>query len=336
MPPAKPAVIKLSDLASGQTGDCFAQLVERVRTTTQSGKPFFSCRFRDSRRTLNAVIWGDSPLFVKCEKDWQPGQFFKLRARCIETEKYGTQLEIKEIRQAKPTDEADGFDPLDLVDRTRFDPKVMFADLRTLVETEIRDEPLRLMVTQLLDRYAEVLQTLPGSSKHYYPFAGGWIEHTLSVTKSCIYLSHKYSELYPELQPPLNSDLVVAAAVLHDIGRVAELTPPFGLEPTVPGRLMGHLFLGRDMVREVAQEIKGLDPELLMALEHIVISHLSLPEWGSPRLPAIPECLILHHADDLDAKMEMYMRCLARDQSAGPFTDRDPVLGKPLWKGRKL
>jgi len=98
--------------------------------------------------------------------------------------------------------------------------------------------------------------------------------------------------------------------------------------------LLGHLFLGRDLVRDAAREIPELNPELLLMLEHLIVTHLSLPEWGSPRLPAIPECLILHHADDLDAKMEMYVRCLTRDFALGPFTDRDPVLGKQLFKGR--
>jgi 3'-5' exoribonuclease len=71
-------------------------------------------------------------------------------------------------------------------------------------------------------------------------------------------------------------------------------------------------------------------------LEHIVLSHLALPEWGSPRLPLVPECLIVHHADDLDAKLEMYARCLSRDQASGPFTDRDPVLNRQLYKGRSV
>lgn len=80
----------------------------------------------------------------------------------------------------------------------------------------------------------------------------------------------------------------------------------------------------------------GLNPELLALLEHLIVSHLTKPEWGSLRLPAVPEALILHHADDLDAKLEMYVRCLTRDAGDGPFTDRDPVLQRPLWKGRTV
>src|SRR5204862_6703593 len=106
------------------------------------------------------------------------------------------------------------------------------------------------------------------------------------------------------------------------------------VRPTVPGRLLGHLLLGRDLVRDTARELGDVHPELVQLLEHLIVSHLTLPEWGSLRLPLIPECLILHHADDLDAKLEMYVRCLTHDNEPGPFTARDPVLGKQLLKRR--
>src|SRR5207245_1609799 len=139
-----------------------------------------------------------------------------------------------------------------------------------------------------------------------------------------------------DLKPPLNRDLVIAGAALHDIGRTQELSDDPSAQPTVPGRLLGHVLLGRDMVRDAARELGDVNPELVQMLEHIILSHLTLPEWGSPRLPLIPECLIVHHADDLDAKLEMYARCLRKDQEVGPFTARDPVLGRQLLKGRSV
>lgn len=333
MSKARPAVVRLSDLAAGKQADCFAQLSERARNATRDGKPFFTCRFRDARRTLSAVVWSDSPQFAECERDWQPGRCYKLRVTLVESERYGPQLEIHQLRVATGADGPDGFDPLDLVERSRFDPPAMLAELRSLVETEVAGEPARQLVLLVLDRHAAALALLPGSLKHYHPFAGGWVEHTLSVAKSCLFLVDKYRALYPDLT--LNRDLVLAGAVLHDVGRLGEIEDPLGGQPSVPGRLLGHITLGRDLVREAARGIPDLDPEFLLLLDHLIQSHLTLPEWGSPRLPAIPECLILHHADDLDAKLEMYARCLTRDQAAGPFTDRDPVLGKPLLKGRK-
>ena len=213
----------------------------------------------------------------------------------------------------------------------------MFAELRLLVEENISDDGLRKLVLTLIDRHGGPLKRLPATQKHFHPFAGGLLEHILSVTHSCIAMADKYIAAYPDLFPHLNRDLVVAGAVLHDIGRVLEFQDDLlAPTPTVQGRLAGHLFLGRDLVRDTARELGDVNPELVQLLEHIVITHLVIPEWGSPRLPMVPEVLIIHHCDDLDAKMEMYARCLTRDQSAGPFTDRDPVLGKVLYKGRSV
>ena len=103
-----------------------------------------------------------------------------------------------------------------------------------------------------------------------------------------------FAARYTELTPPLNRDLVLAGAMLHDIGRVAELAVEgASVQPTIPGRFHGHLILGRDLVRDAAREQGDVNPELLQMLEHLILTHLVLPEWGSPRLPLIPECLIL-------------------------------------------
>jgi 3'-5' exoribonuclease len=334
----KPVLAKLSDLRAGDYADCFVQLAGKTRGNTRDNKPFVTCKFRDARRTVGAVpIWEDSPLFEEAQ-GWQVGQFFKVRATYNEHEKYGPQIEIEQIRPVQEHDRAAGFTELDFTERSRYDPEEMFAGLETLVNAEIADGPLRALVLNLLTANAAALKTLPASPRHYYPFAGGWLEHTLSVSRNVALLADRYAAAFPELNPPLNHGLVVAAAVLHDIGRVRELDAPPGqpVKDTVPGELFGHLFLAYDMIRAAAAGVPDLNPELLELLLHCVITHLRLPEWGSPRLPCIPEVLILHHADDLDAKMEMYARCLTRDTTEGPFTDRDPVLGRPLLKGRKV
>jgi 3'-5' exoribonuclease len=334
----KPVLAKLSDLRPGDYVDCFVQLAEKTRKTLPDGKPFYTCRFRDARRTVGAVpIWGDAPLFEEAQ-EWQAGQFFKVRATFSEHEKYGPQLDIEQIRLVEDRDRTDGFTELDFTERSRFDPNEMFTELEGIVTGELADGPLRALVLNLLTANATALKTLPGSARHYYPFAGGWLEHTLSVTRSCVWLSERYAAQFPELNPPLNRGLVIAAAVLHDIGRVRELDAPPGLptRDTVPGELFGRLFLGYDIIRTAAASIPDLDAELLELLLHCIVAHLKAPEWGSTRQPCIPEALILHHAADLDARMEMYVRCLTRDTAEGPFTDRDPIFGRPLLKGRKV
>lgn len=328
----------LSKLAPGERGDFFALLAAKTRGRTRENKSYYTCRFRDAGRTATFMVWSDSPWFEACERDWHPGRFYKLRAVYSEHERYGPQLrEVIKIRDVVKEDEAGGFDPSALIERSRLDGEAMFHDLLELVRNNIADAPLKRLVLDLLTEHKQRLLVIPATRDRFYPFAGGWLEHTLSVTQISLDLAGRFATYYVELQPPLNRDLVVAGAALHDIGRVLELTPEISAPTqTVPGRLFGHLLLGRDLVRDKGKQLGDVAPDLLELLEHIVLTHLSLPEWGSPRLPLIPEVLIIHHADDLDAKMEMYVRCLSRDQSEGPFTERDPFLNRSLLKERSV
>jgi len=325
----------LADLPLHETVDCFALLIERNRKAI-GDRPYYICKFADSKTSFGAPLFADHPLFTPCEHQWKVGECYKLRTQLIETEKYGKQLLSQQVRVANEDDKADGFDPLDLLEQSRFDSNALFDELRGIAESGIEDVPLRTLILDLLDTNREQLVLVRGSENKYHVFAGGWVEHSLSVTVTCRQLGEKYRAHYPELKPPLNLDLLTAASILHDIGRVAEFGGPLQTEPTKPGRLLGHIVLARDMVHEAARDIPDLDAELLLLLDHVIMSHLTLPEWGSPRLPWIPEVLILHHACDLDAKLQMYVHNLTTDQSPGPFTDKDPALGRQLLKGRRI
>ena len=327
----------LYTLTPGQYADFFALLAERVRGATREGKPFFSCRFRDARRIVSCMVWADSPWYEACERDWKEGQCYKLRAVYAEHERYGPQIELHNIRVVTDADRAEGFDPAQFVESSRFSIDVMFDELITIAKAEIRDEPLRQLVLTLYERHGGQLRELPASTKHSHPFRGGWLEHTWSLTKLCVSLADHYSAHYGDMSPKLNRDLVVAGAMLHDIGRVLELsTETTTAQPTLPGRLLGYVVLGRDLIRDAARELGNMNPELLLLLEHLVLTHLALPESHLSKPPAIPEAVLLHYADELDGKMAMHFRWLDRDQGDGPFTARDPILGKALLKQRDV
>jgi len=332
----KPTLVRLRDLTAGQGGDFFAFLAEKKPGATRDGKPFFTCRFQDDSRAAAAMVWNDTPWYAPCEREWSEGGFFKIRGQYQEHATYGPQLEIHNIRAVTEDDRKDGFEPLDFVEHSRFNADEMYQELWSLAETHIEDIPLRRLVLTLLERNSRQLKQLPATTKHFFPFAGGLLEHVLSVTHTCIHLADKYAAHYDELDPPLNRDLVIAGAILHDIGRCQEfdenLVKP---DRTVDGHLLGHLLLGRDLVRDTARQLGDVNPEHVRLLEHLIVSHLNHPEWGSKRLPMRPEVIIVHHADDLDAKVEMYARCLLRDREKGLFTARDPVLGKQLYKGAR-
>src|SRR5262249_11981611 len=139
-----------------------------------------------------------------------------------EHEKYGPQIEIQHIRAVTDTDHAEGFNPAEFQEHSRRSGEEMWGELRTLAESHIADLPLRQLAGTLPPRHAESFQRLPATTRHFYPYPGGLLEHTLSVTRNCLLLAEKYTAAFPDLSPPLNKDVIVAGAILHDIGRVFE------------------------------------------------------------------------------------------------------------------
>jgi 3'-5' exoribonuclease len=191
---------------------------------------------------------------------------------------------------------------------------------------------LATLTVELLESHREVLLTLPAARRNHHAMIGGWLEHVHSVVRNAVFLADKYSRDYPELDPPLSRDLVVAGAILHDIGKVQEMKlTPSGGEYTASGELIGHILLGRDLVRQAAAS-HPLSPETLLRLEHIIVSHQRLAEWGSPKPPMTPEAILVHFADDVDAKFQTAL-CALSEKAEGEFTSSRNALGYKIFRG---
>jgi 3'-5' exoribonuclease len=325
-------IIPLSELQNGQEADLFALLTQKEELKTREGKPYFRVAFRDAGREVSFPIWGDSAWAVDCRDHWTVGTCFKLRAVYRETT-YGPQLDIRKIRPATDADSADGYDPAMFQPRSRFDAAAMFDELVTLSRKHIADGELQALTVGLLTTNRQALLTLPAATRNHHAFAGGFLEHVLSVTRTCVFLADKYADYYPDLRPPLDKGLVVAGGILHDIGKLRELqVGPTGADYTAAGELIGHILQGRDMIREAAAG-HNLDPDRLLRLEHIIVSHQRLPEWGSPKPPMTPEALLVHYADDLDAKFNMVHQTLRDDTADGPMTSKKNVLQQKFYRG---
>jgi 3'-5' exoribonuclease len=182
----RPTLCRLCELTPGQFADCFVLLAERTKGATREGKPFYTCRFRDLKRTVSFMVWADGGFFESCENEWRPGQFFKVRGTYLEHERFGPQLDIQQIRAVTEADRGEGFDPAEFVEHSRFNPEEMYAELKRLVEEHIADLPLRRLVLTILERHAVPLKKLPATQRNFYPFPGGLLEHILSVARSCI------------------------------------------------------------------------------------------------------------------------------------------------------
>jgi len=325
------SIIPLSQLLDGQEADTFALLAAKSEGTTQGGKPFWRVTFRDAGRQVSFPIWQDSVHFDACREQWQVGNCYKLRAIYAET-KYGPQLDIRKIRAVTPEDQAAGFDVSSLVPRSKYDSDQMFAELLEVARSEIKDAALSALTAELLTTHKQVLLSLAAARRNHHAFAGGLLEHVLSVVRNAIFLADKYGRDYPEMQPPLSRDLVIAGAILHDIGKVQEMAmTASGAEYTALGELIGHVLLGRDLVRETASR-HAVDREMLLRLEHIIVSHQRLPEWGAPKPPMTPEALLVHFADDIDAKFQTALAALS-EEGGGEFTAGRNPLGYKIFRG---
>ncbi|HUS38233.1 MAG TPA: HD domain-containing protein, partial [Pirellulales bacterium] len=292
MPAKTIPLLLLSELVDGQVGDIFVLMISKEPLTTRDGRPYHKVGFRDAGREVSFPIWEDSPFSNECRNEWQPGTFYKIRARYAETN-YGPQLEIERIRPVHAEDENDGFDPLMCTPQSKFDPDEMFAELVAIVREHVTDNALCCLVLEVLKSNRETFITFPAASHNHHAYAAGLLEHTLSVTRSCVFLADKYDKYYDDLTPRLRKDLVVAGGVLHDIGKLQEYNlRPEGAEYSAAGHLIGHVLLGRDMVRN-SPAAADVDPETLLRLEHIIVSHQRLPEWGAPKPPMTPEALII-------------------------------------------
>jgi 3'-5' exoribonuclease len=327
------SVVPLSEMSNGQEADSFVLMTVKEELKTRDGKPYFKVGFRDFAREVVFPIWQDSAWAVDCKQQWKPGAFYKIRALYRETT-YGPQLELKKIREVVAADEDDGFSPTMCQPQTRFPAVAMFDELLAIAAEHIADVALRGLVVDLMNQHRDALLTLPAATRNHHAFVGGYLEHVLSVTRTCVYLAGKYDDYYPDMQPRLNKSVMIAGAILHDIGKLLEIEEkPEGAEYTAAGNLIGHILQGRDIVREAAVG-RGIDAETMLRLEHIIVSHQRLPEWGSPKAPMTPEALLVHYADDMDAKYHM-MYCVLRDEAAneGPMTSKKNTLYQKVFKG---
>ena len=164
----------------------------------------------------------------------------------------------------------------------------------------------------MLKQHREAFLVYPAATKNHHDYVSGLLDHVVSMLR----LGKAIAELYPSL----NKDLLYAGIILHDVGKVVELSGPVGTVYTPAGNLLGHITI---MVNEIAMAAKelGIEGEEVVLLQHMVLSHHGKEEWGSPKRPMLKEAEILHYIDNIDAKMNMLNRALSKAEP-GEFTER--------------
>jgi 3'-5' exoribonuclease len=328
------SVVRLSELAHGQEAICFAALVKREKGIDKHGNPFVKCHFRDKRSNAVAPLWSGNALREQAE-GWVDGIGYRLHVRGDWKVKYGLQLDILEIRPARDEDSAEGYDFFDLVESTDYDPEELLKSIQDRIERGIDDPMLRRLVRSILDEHGPLFKKMPAAQSFHHSYTAGLLEHVWSMTRVAGFLADHYAKYYERLNPPLNKGVILAATILHDIGKLRELDyHPVEAKYTKEGCLIGHVLMGRDLVRETAERIDGFPEETLLLLEHAILAHHGKRDFGAPVVPQTLEALLVSYVDDLDAKMNIAARERLQSTTEGDFTDKVFALdGRRLYKG---
>ncbi|MGL6195873.1 MAG: HD domain-containing protein [Thermoguttaceae bacterium] len=328
-------IVLLSEMEVGEEADAFALLTEKELIHAKSGKSFYKTVFRDSNREIPTVpIWPDSALFEDCQKNWTPGNFYKIRAILRSTPQYGLQLEVRRIREVTEQDKQDGFDPSLCRPSSKFEPDAMYDEILAIAKLNVGKGKLLNLITRIFKENRQAILETAAARHHHHAFAGGLLEHTLSVTKIAVALADHFLASYSKMPVPFSKPLVVSGAILHDIGKIQELrTDAVTSHHTIQGDLIGHSILGRDIVRDNAKVIE-LDPKTLLHLEHIIISHQRFADWGAAKPPMSLEAMLVHHADSCDAFFGSYLNVMKQDDTPGEITSPKNMLGYALFRGK--
>lgn len=283
-------------------------LVKSVSARTDvKGSEYLDFILADSEGECAGKLWNYSRVY---HGTFEPDDIIKVRGT-VQIWKDNEQLKIERIRHAN---EQDDVDMNQLIPCAPFDPQIMYDEL-FMIAQDFRNEDLRRLVQYLLRENKEKLLLYPAGVKLHHATRGGLLHHTLSVVK----LAQKILDLYPWL----NEDLLLSGAILHDIGKLEELdTGSLGLAGayTSAGQLLGHISIGMSMVAQAA-EVTLCPKETAVLVEHMLLAHHGNPEYGSPKLPMIPEAEVLSVCDLLDSRL-YEMQAALNSVAPGGFSER--------------
>lgn len=270
----------------------------------KNGKTFYSLVLQDKTGTIDGKIWELSNAI----EHFEAMEYVKLSAK-VTSFNNKLQLNIRQTRRA----EEGTYEISDYMPMTKFNIDEMFKELLALIDS-IKDENLKTLLKSFFVEdasFAKAFKMSSAAKSMHHAFVGGLLQHTLSVSRIADFLAGFY--------PIMNRDLLVTAAICHDIGKVKEISEFPVNDYTDAGNLLGHIVMGAMMVKEKADGIAGFDETLKNNLVHCILAHHGKLEYGSPEKPKIIEAVALSFADDTDAKLEGFSEALESEQAEGDW-----------------
>jgi 3'-5' exoribonuclease len=277
-----------------------------VREKKSGGGQYLALTLSDKTGTMEARMWDD---FAASVPSCSEGCYVKVQGQ-ISKYQGKFQITLTKLRAAAASE----VDTADFVPTTRFDIPEMWTELRSYVET-FHNSDLRRLVFAFLDddSIGPAYREAPAAKVLHHAWIGGLLEHVLTLVRVC----RAAAPFYPEVDP----ELLITGAILHDIGKVRELSWGSTFSYTLEGQMIGHISIAQGMLREKIATLPDFPDKLRVLVEHMILSHHGKYEFGSPKLPMTPEAILLSALDDVEAKMQAMRNEFARDAAAGKSGD---------------
>lgn len=305
----------ISNLKPGDSVETFFLIKDSKQGVTTQGKPYMSLILQDKSGDIDAKLWT-----VTQEEmvNLQAGHIVKVKADIID---YRGKKQMKILAHRPPVDE-DHVNASDFVETAPISEAELFENIMDYV-IKIENSNLHRITRHLLGQYKQEFLSFPAAKVNHHDFHSGLAYHVLCMLKQAEGLIHIY--------PSIDESLLYSGIILHDIGKVKELSGPVGVTYTVEGNLIGHIVIASDMVTEAAKEL-NIEGEDVMLLKHLILSHHGKLEYGSPKVPMLLEAELLHFIDNIDARIMMVEKNL-KQVEPGEFSERIfPLENRIMYK----
>lgn len=302
----------LNELHEGDRINGIYLCKQKTSAVTKNGKPYENVILQDKTGIMDGKIWDPNSLGID---DFDALDYIDVMGD-VTSFAGAMQLNIKRVRKASE----DEYDPADYLPVSENSTDDMYSQLTAFINS-VKNPYLSTLLKMLFVEDAEFIKVFEGHSAAktvHHGFIGGLLEHTLGVARLCEYMVQAY--------PVLNRDLLITAALLHDIGKTRELSAFPMNDYTDEGQLLGHIYMGAQMIYDLAGKIPEFPVVLKNELIHCILSHHGELEYGSPKKPALAEAVALNLADNTDARMETITEIFAADKGKKDWLGYNRIL----------
>ena len=309
----------INEIKAGDLIDDIFVLSEKILAQKKDGNNFLNVTLSDKTGTIKGVVWDNVD---KITAGVTSGDFVHIKGNVNEY-KGALQLVIKKME----TFSADEVDPADFLPMTRRNIESMFERLLRITSS-VETACLKKLIQAFWNdkEFVRKFKTAPAAKKMHHAYIGGLLEHTLSMVSLADKVAGHYSGI--------NRDLLIAGAMLHDIGKTEEFEYQFRIDYSDQGRLLNHIVIGIEMIDEKLSEIKDFPQDQMVLLKHMIVSHHGTREFGSPEPPKTIEAVILNYIDEIDSKVNGIRDFMASEDPNESWTSYHRLLGRHFYKGK--